>query len=144
MIIIPVATNSFIFLIYDSYLKKSPDKLNDHEKILYEKFFENDLDADTTITKLYVSYTNSNNESFCEDDKEKPRKNSNNELNFSKTFLNKKNDNVKDKTLNKSSLDNILTEEDIKEEKDETQDTDKPTSSERSSRLGVSEDLGEK
>ena len=37
--IVPVATNSFIFFIYDNQLKKKAELLGPHERILYEKFF---------------------------------------------------------------------------------------------------------
>lgn len=62
--LVPVGTNSFIFLIYDSYLKKSTDKLDDHEKILYEQLFENDeslLDKSEKEKKeIFMSTTDNN------------------------------------------------------------------------------------
>ena len=44
VIIIPILTNSVIFLVYDSYLKKHYKKLDKEQKNYYEQFFIEDLD----------------------------------------------------------------------------------------------------
>jgi hypothetical protein len=82
VIIIPVITNSFIFLVYDSYLKKSPERLNEHEKMLYEKFFEEDLETEERNYNLNLSFSETEDEPDIRENKEKSKK-----LNFSDTFL---------------------------------------------------------
>lgn len=39
IILVPIATNCFIFFIYDNELKKKAELLGPHERLLYEKFF---------------------------------------------------------------------------------------------------------
>ena len=67
VMIVPVATNSFIFFIYDNQLKKKAELLGPHERILYEKFFvtENRGGApfrEETISDLDFSPTSSDEE----------------------------------------------------------------------------------
>ena len=125
VIIIPIFTNSFIFLVYDGYLKKSPEKLTANEKILYEKFFEYDLDSDNKLTpNLYVSFTEGDTEiEESSDIQETKRKKS---LNFSESFLrNTKEDTKKKKIESNTSLDKNMND---------------TVSSPRSSYIGVSEE----
>lgn len=70
IIIIPIVTNSIIFLVYDSYLKKNYEKLDKRQRIFYEKFFENDLENENKLGQLLNLISNENMNEFEKEDEE--------------------------------------------------------------------------
>jgi hypothetical protein len=138
--------------VYDGYLKKSPEKLTDNEKILYEKFFEEDLETEkNNDSSLFMSMNDDGDEESKEGPpKRKSRRSRAEEISFSQTFLNNNNPNRKETP---KKIDSDTSIEEIKDEESQglgDSEVLSPNkvrktklkdlvSSDRSSNLGVSE-----